>query len=148
MVSAALRFHGVYATSGNGYPGRGKRHARCDLADPTNFALLTDTIRKNFIRDCRPMNVALSDRCGTTTFLLDRASGQTGSLETTEHRNNKHSLHYAYRMAETITCKTATIDSLIGEGLPAPHLMKIDVEGAEHLVLAQFGRFIRRRNAA
>jgi FkbM family methyltransferase len=104
--------------------------------DPTNFALITKTIRKNSILNCRPMNIALSDRCGETTFLLDRASGATGSLEATSHRDNKHSLHHAYQMTETITCATATIDSLISDGLPAPQLMKIDVEGAEHLVLA------------
>lgn len=104
--------------------------------DPTNFTLITNTIRKNSILNCRPMKVALSDRCGETTFLIDRASGATGSLEATSHRENKHSLHHAYQMTETITCATATIDSLITDGLPAPKLMKIDVEGAEHLVLA------------
>lgn len=104
--------------------------------DPTNFALITNTIRKNSILNCRPLNVALSDRCGEATFLLDRASGATGSLESTSHRENRHSLHHAYQMNETITCKTATIDSLIADGLPTPKLMKIDVEGAEHLVLA------------
>jgi FkbM family methyltransferase len=104
--------------------------------DPTNFDLITNTILKNSILNCRPMNVALSDRCSETTFLLDRASGATGSLETTSHRENKHSLHHAYEMTETITCATVTIDSLITDGLPTPKLMKIDVEGAEHLVLA------------
>lgn len=104
--------------------------------DPTNFALINDTIRKNSILDCRPMNVALSDQSGTTTFLLDRASGATGSLEATSQQENKYSLHHAYKMTETIAISTATIDSLIAEGLPSPEFMKIDVEGAEHLVLA------------
>lgn len=104
--------------------------------DPTNFALITNTIRKNSILNCRPMNLALSDRCGEMTFLLDRASGATGSLEVASQRENKYSLHHAYQMLETITCATATIDSLIIDGLPPPKLMKIDVEGAEQLVLA------------
>jgi FkbM family methyltransferase len=104
--------------------------------DSTNYALITNTIRKNAIRNCRALNIALSDRCGETTFLLDRASGATGSLEAASHRENKHSLHHAYQMAETITCVTSTIDSLITDGLPPPSLLKIDVEGAEHLVLA------------
>lgn len=39
-------------------------------------------------------------------------------------------------MGETIITATATVDDLIGGGLPAPDLMKIDVEQAEHLVLA------------
>ena len=104
--------------------------------DPTNFELITNTIRKNSILNCRPINVALSDRCGETQFLLDRASGATGSLEATSQRENKYFLHHAYQMTETMTCETATVDSFIADGLPAPSLMKIDVEGAEHLVLA------------
>jgi FkbM family methyltransferase len=104
--------------------------------DPTNFALITNTIRRNSILDCHPMNLALSDRCGQTTFLLDQASGATGTLEVTSQREIEHSLHKAYDMKETITIETATIDSLIADGLPAPKLIKIDVEGAEHLVLA------------
>ena len=39
-------------------------------------------------------------------------------------------------MGETIITATATVDDLIGGGLQAPDLMKIDVEQAEHLVLA------------
>jgi FkbM family methyltransferase len=104
--------------------------------DPINFALITRTIRKNAISDCQAKNVALADRVGEASFLVDYASGATGSLEATSHRENKRSLHHAYRMNETITCETATIDGLVAEGVPPPQLIKIDVEGAEHLVLA------------
>jgi FkbM family methyltransferase len=104
--------------------------------DPTNYALITETIRKNAILNCKAMGVALSDHCGETSFLVDHASGTTGSLEVTSMRDNDYSLHHAYQMDETITCQTTTIDSLIKEGVPAPSLIKIDVEGAEHLVLA------------
>jgi FkbM family methyltransferase len=104
--------------------------------DPTNYSLITNTIHKNAVVDCRAMNLALSDRCGDTTFLVDRASGATGSLKATAHPENQHSLHHAYQMTETITCMTRTIDSLITDGISPPNLMKIDVEGAEHLVLA------------
>ena len=112
------------------------REVRMFEPDPINFALITKTIRKNAISDCHAFNVALSDRAGDAAFLVDRASGATGSLEVTSHRENESSLHSAYGLAETITCRTATIDGLIAEGAPAPDLMKIDVEGAEHLVLA------------
>jgi FkbM family methyltransferase len=104
--------------------------------DPTNFALITRTITKNAISDCQAMNVALADQPGEASFLVDRASGATGSLEATSHRENEQSLQHAYQMSETITCRTATIDELIAEGFPQPSLIKIDVEGAEHLVLA------------
>lgn len=104
--------------------------------DPTNFDLITKTIRKNGVLNCRPMNLALSDVDGHALFLVDRASGATGSLGSVSNANNPHSLQYDCRMHETISSRTATVDSLISEGLPAPDLMKIDVEGAEHLVLA------------
>ena len=104
--------------------------------DPTNFALINQTIRKNAVADCCAKDIALSDRNGQASFLVDRASGATGSLEATSHRENRSSLHHAYQLAETITCVTATVDRLIAEGVPPPDLMKIDVEGAEHLVIS------------
>lgn len=103
--------------------------------DPTNFALITRTIHKNAISDCKAINAALSDISGEAPFLVDSASGATGSLETVSERKNKHSLHHVYQMDETIICRTMTVDGLIAEGVPQPDLMKIDVEGAEHLVL-------------
>jgi FkbM family methyltransferase len=107
--------------------------------DPTNFELITRTIRKNRVLNCCPMNVALSDVSGYSTFLIDRASGAAGSLGSVSDVNNALSLQYDYQMGETITSKTATVDELIEEGLSAPDLMKLDVEGAEHLVLAGAG---------
>jgi FkbM family methyltransferase len=104
--------------------------------DPTNFELITKTLFKNAVSDCRPMNLALSDRAGEALFLVDRASGATGSLRSVSNAGNPNSLQHQYRMSETTSCRIATVDGLIGEGLPAPDLMKIDVEGAEHLVLA------------
>lgn len=104
--------------------------------DPTNFGLITKTIRRNGVLNCRPMNLALSDVTGCALFLVDRASGATGSLGSVSNANNPRSLQYDYQMSETINALTTTVDSLISEGLPTPDLIKIDVEGAEHLVLA------------
>lgn len=104
--------------------------------DPTNFELITKTVSKNAVSNCRPMNLALSDRPGEALFLVDRASGATGSLGSVSNAGHPRSLQHEYGMSETITCRTATVDDLIRQGLPAPDLMKIDVEGAEHLVLA------------
>jgi len=103
--------------------------------DPTNFELLTRTIHNNRISNCRVMNLALADQSGEASFLLDLASGATGSLEAISQRGNESSLHHAYEMSDSITCRTATIEGLIAEGVPPPDFMKIDVEGAEHLVL-------------
>ncbi len=104
--------------------------------DPTNYELITKTIRKNAVSNCHAMNVALSDRAGEALFLVDRASGTTGSLNSVSSTDNPSSLQHGYRLSETISSRTATVDGLIDEGLPAPDLIKIDVEGAEWLVLA------------
>jgi len=104
--------------------------------DPVNFALIKRSLRKNGIGNCTALNIALSDRAGETTFLTDSASGTTGCLETVSHSDDEYSLHHAYAMSDPITCRTGTMDGLIAEGVPTPDFIKIDVEGAEHLVLA------------
>jgi FkbM family methyltransferase len=116
--------------------------------DPTNFALLNKTIRKNAILNCRTMNVAVSDCCGEALFRLDRASGAAGSLAAIPHLENSQSLQYAYNVNETITSRTVAIDALIADGWPAPSLIKIDVEGAEHLVLAGARSYLRGASPA
>lgn len=116
--------------------------------DPTNFALIMRTIRENGIADCRPLNIALSDRCGQANFLVDRASGATGALEAASQAANETSLHHDYGMGETIVCELATIDSLIAGGVAEPSLLKIDVEGAEDLVLAGAASFLAKSSPA
>ena len=86
--------------------------------DPVNFALLTRTIRRNKIENCRVQNVALADRAGEAAFLVDPASGAAGSLATARP-DDAYSLHHAYRLRDTIPCRTATVDDLITEGVPA-----------------------------
>jgi FkbM family methyltransferase len=104
--------------------------------DPTNYALIFRTLKANSLSDCRVMNVAMAGHDGQATFLVDHASGATGSLESTASCDNPHSLQHAYGMSETITCRTVTMDRVIAEGVPAPDFIKVDVEGAELLVLS------------
>jgi FkbM family methyltransferase len=114
--------------------------------DPSNFKLIELTIVENSIQDCRAMNIALCDRDGDATFLVDDASGATGSLEVVGTIVNEQSLHHAYRVIRPISCRTRTVDSLIGEGVGPPDIMKVDVEGAEHLVFAGAERCLRQKH--
>lgn len=116
--------------------------------DPTNYKLINKTISRNDVSDCVVKQLALSDRRGETCFLLDRASGKTGSLYSVANVNDPASLQAEYQLNETISSRTATVDDLIAEGLPAPDLMKIDVEGAEHLVLSGAEMCLKKHNPA
>lgn len=103
--------------------------------DPTNYALIQKTILKNNILICEAINIAVSDKTGEANFVIDEASGATGSLEATSETNNRHSLHSHYSMGDkTIKCYTSTIDDLT-QTRAYPDFIKIDVEGAEHLVI-------------
>jgi FkbM family methyltransferase len=104
--------------------------------DPTNFALINRTIRKNAINDCRALQIALSDSCGKCEFVVDHASGTTGAIKSSAQGAGKNLFHNKYQLQETISCATATMDSLLADGFTPPGLVKIDVEGAERLVLA------------
>jgi FkbM family methyltransferase len=111
--------------------------------DPTNFALIQRTIRKNAIANCDAHNIALSDRTGEAGFLVDRASGAAGSLETSA-QTGIEILQHTYGMDDIIRCRTSSVDDLIAGGARAPGLVKIDVEGAENQVLAGAGECLRK----
>jgi FkbM family methyltransferase len=86
---------------------------------------LQDDLRRRFPAvDVRP--VALSDRSGESTFVVHKRLPSRSSLRPLGHNA---------RDSETIRVRVETLD----ESLPAgyvPHLVKVDVEGAEQLVLA------------
>lgn len=116
--------------------------------DPTNYELINRTISRNKVSDCIVKNLALSDRRGEARFLVDRASGKAGSLHSVANTSNPASLQSEYQLDETISSRTATADDLIAEGLPAPGLLKIDVEGAEQLVLSGAEMCLEKYNPA
>jgi hypothetical protein len=49
-------------------------------------------------------------------------------------RSSMRSVGYPSELTETLTVRTEDLDSSLPDGY-VPHLLKIDVEGAEHLVL-------------
>ena len=115
----------------------------CFEPNPANAARLKLHLERNQPLACRVrhLGVALSDGDGEMTFMqdtnLDR--GSTGSHlmgVKTPLRNE------SYATFERVTVPTLRIDSLIEErGERPPEVIKIDVEGAEALVLRGGARF-------
>ena len=98
--------------------------------DPTNFRLLEQTRR--YAPGVEILNIAVSEREGTATFLIDSVSGATGTLEVASDTFNER--HYGEPRRST-TVPIRTLDSL-STGRTPPDLIKIDVEGHESAVLA------------
>jgi FkbM family methyltransferase len=105
-------------------------------ADQTNYELNVKTIHRNRLERAKAINAAVSDTNGVIEFLVDPVSGATGCISSVSSPNSPHSLHYEYQLKKVISVKAITLDSLIDQGYSPPQLIKIDVEGAEHLVIA------------
>ena len=80
--------------------------------------------------------VALSDAVGEMSFVVDDASGATGSLVDQHGTFHGYNLHDSYGLQKKIFVPTRRLDDYqpLFEGRRL--LVKIDVEGAEHLVFA------------
>jgi FkbM family methyltransferase len=92
---------------------------------PATFQLLKQHIERNQVTNIIPLELALSEQTGTVNLHISSGSntGMTSMLATDE-------------TWESISARSDTVDRLVSEQkIPAPTVMKIDVEGAEHLVL-------------
>ena len=106
---------------------------------PTNIRRLKRRLFIRFVRNVKVVPVALSDKNGKATFyvnsdsrtLIDNLSASS-LFEKFEFRSCDHAPDRAYA-GSPISIETLTFDSLLTE--PTADLVKIDVEGAEFLVL-------------
>lgn len=106
---------------------------------PTNVTRLKRRLSIRFIRNVRVVPVALSDTNGRATFyvnsdsrtLIDNLSASS-LLSKFEFLSCDHAPDRTYTGLRT-SVETMTFDSLLSE--PTVDLVKIDVEGAEFLVL-------------
>jgi FkbM family methyltransferase len=100
--------------------------------DPDNLALLRDTVGgAGLAARAELVARAASDRVGEARFVVDAASSATSHLEAGG----------AGAAGRVVTVATTTLDAELAHRAP-PQLVKIDVEGAEALVLAGAGRLI------
>lgn len=108
--------------------------ARAILFEPDNdnLALIDATITRNNLKRANVIPCAVGDRNGEFDFIVDSVSGLTGSLDLGEATFVERN----YGLVQTKTkIKVVTLDSLIPNEIK-PELIKIDIEGAEHLAFA------------
>ena len=112
--------------------------------DVTNQRLLGATIQRNSIDNCFLMPFAVSSKVGIEKFLVDNASGTTGSL--VDDTKNKSSLHSAYGMNRFRSVLTLKLDVFCEFASKKRTMLKIDVEGAEKLVFEGAQKFLSMNN--
>jgi FkbM family methyltransferase len=102
--------------------------------DERNLQLLKKTIQSNQLVLTRIFPVAVTAKKGQVEFLIDEASGATGSIE--DHTSHSFSFHSQYHMQKRIEVNCECLDSFVEELKGHRVVIKIDVEGAEDQVFA------------
>ncbi len=114
-VGANIGTHSILASRLVGQQGR----VFAFEADSATFEILSDNIATNGASNVEARNECLSDRVGSTTFNINRDSAKSSMLREGDRK---------------ISLPTNTLDNLLPKGLRVG-LLKIDVEGADYLVL-------------
>jgi FkbM family methyltransferase len=87
--------------------------------------------------------VAIDEADGTAEFQVDDMQSASGTLSKVTGGGpclGRHNLGLG-PLAEQVVCRS--LDSLVDEGLPRPDVIKVDVEGAEALLLRGAQRLLR-----
>lgn len=137
-IGAHICFHSLAFAHDIGPAG----HVYAFEPNPANVARAREIIDLNpdLAGRITLLHTALSDHNGTTTFLS--TDDVEGGTSTGGFIDDASTLWERERYIEKVGFKSApvslaTIDSLISNGtITAPHILKVDVEGAEQLVLA------------
>jgi len=111
-------------------------------ADPVNQRLLSKTLQRNRFENCFLLPFAMGDKVDVREFLLDAASGSTGSL--VDDSVNEHSLHNAYDLQQKMNVLLLNLDVFSDYVEGKRVLLKIDVEGAEDMVFEGASDFLSR----
>ena len=93
-------------------------------------------LRNNKLRDIRILPVAASSSCSVARFLIANRGRASNALEDTGGYSQMGGVR------QVVYVPTLTLDTML-ESFPAPDFIKIDVEGAELMVLSGASGMIR-----
>lgn len=102
---------------------------------PNTFLHLQNNIRLNKLDNIFSFNLALSNASGDVDFLVSEAISGASSMKMTGQFRGGGEI-------ESIICQTTTLDLFSQKNQVFPDVMKIDVEGAELLVLRGGGKVL------
>lgn len=95
---------------------------------PVNVEVLRRQISENSLSNVTLHDLALSNENGTIDFAVEGNNANS-------HIADVKITHAVSKPSSIVAVQTATMDSLVANGLREPDTIKIDVEGAEMLVL-------------
>ncbi|MQP63746.1 FkbM family methyltransferase [Niveispirillum sp. SYP-B3756] len=101
--------------------------------DPRNAQTISRTIATAGLTDCQLFTFALSNQNGETIFYQDQVTGKTGSIAEPARVNSYSQVQFGLQPLE-LRVQTRRADDLLPELAP-PDILKVDVEGAEQIVL-------------
>ena len=130
-VGANIGYYTLLAARAVGSSGR----VRAFEPEPHNFALLTRNLAENGFANVRLVNAAVSDRDGVVRLHLDDANFGAHSLEAGSVRTSS---------GRSVEVETVPLDRFADEAstFDAGVLVKVDVQGAEALVVAGAQRLL------
>lgn len=100
--------------------------------NPRNYQRCLDNVKLNSLTNVRVLNRGLSDGRGVMELVFDPLMPGAGS----GNENVAHQITGSIAGARTIEVPVSTLDEDVNElQLPAPHLIKIDIEGMEAVAL-------------
>ncbi|MDH5716435.1 MAG: FkbM family methyltransferase [Spirochaetia bacterium] len=111
---------------------------------PMNFSAIQEQFKLNNLNQCKPFNLALGNKNGNSLFILPKTlkgkpntfTARLAHINTSNEETN-----------EKIEVQTVTLDSFIKKQKTVPHIIKIDIEGAEVEMLEGAKNLLSSQNA-